>query len=233
VKLLFIPGSGAGREVWLYQTRYFTGSEVIVFPGRPEGSPCPSVEEYVEWLRGYILRQQYQDVVLVGHSLGGAIAQLYGLEHGDELNALVLIGTGARLKVLPALLTTLREMIGNSVAWRKYVENLCARVASDVRQEVIESRVQIGPEVALNDFLCCDRFDTMDRVHHIKLPTLVICGSDDIRTPIKYAHYLTGQISGAREVIISGAQHWVQLEKPNEVNRAMADFLASLGYKVA
>ena len=75
MKLIFIPGSGGGKEEWLYQTRYFADAEAIAFPGHPEGKPCSSVEEYVAWLRDYILRQQYRKVVLVGHSLGGAIAQ--------------------------------------------------------------------------------------------------------------------------------------------------------------
>jgi pimeloyl-ACP methyl ester carboxylesterase len=228
VRLLFIPGSGGGKEEWLYQTRYFPNSEAIVFPGHPEGRPCSSVEEYVSWLRDYLRRQQYRDVVLAGHSLGGAIAQRYGLEFGDELGALVLIGTGARLKVLPALLAKLSRLINDPAGWREYIETLSVGIAEDVRQEVIESRVRIGAEVTLNDFLCCDRFDIMDRIHQIDCPTLVICGREDTLTPVKYAHYLTDRISGAREVIIAGAKHWVQLEQPDEVNRAIADFLSRL-----
>jgi len=229
VKLLFIPGSGSGRKVWLYQTEYFTNSEAIAFPGHPEGEPCSSVEEYVEWLRGYIHRQRYQDVILVGHSLGGAIAQLYGLKYGDEVKALVLVGTGARLKVLPALLSAFKEMITDRAAWRKYVEERYSRVDPEVRQVVIEARTQIGPAVTLNDFLCCDKFDIIDKVHTIKLPTLVICGNEDEMTPVKYAHYLTNKIEAAREVIIDGASHQVFLEKPKEVNQAIAQFLRSLG----
>jgi pimeloyl-ACP methyl ester carboxylesterase len=228
VRLLFIPGSGGGKEEWLYQTRYFPDAEAIVFPGHPEGSPCASVEEYVSWLRDYIRRQRYREVVLAGHSLGGAIAQLYGLEPGDELRALILIGTGARLRVLPALLEKLRSLTTDPAGWREYIETLSAGIAEDVRKEVIESRVRIGPEVTLNDFLCCDRFDIMDRVSQIALPTLVLCGREDALTPVKYARYLTDQISGAREVVIPGAEHWVQLDQPGEVNRAIEDFLSRL-----
>ena len=228
MRLLFIPGSGGGKEEWLYQTRYFPNSEAIVFPGHPEGSPCSSVEEYVSWLRNYIRKQQYREVVLAGHSLGGAIAQLYGLEPGDELRALILSGTGARLRVLPALLEKLKNLTTDSAAWKEFIETLSVDIADEVRREVIESRVRIGPEVTLNDFLCCDRFDIMDRISQIERPTLVVCGREDTLTPVKYAHYLTNQISGAREVIIPEAKHWVQLEQPGEVNRAIADFLSRL-----
>jgi len=82
--------------------------------------------------------------------------------------------------------------------------------------------------VFLNDMLCCDKFDIMDRVHEIKLPALALCGSEDIMTPPKYTKYLADNIEGARGVIIEGGTHMVFAEKPDEVNQAIADFLSSL-----
>ena len=228
MKLLFIPGSGGGKEAWVYQTEYFTDSEAIALPGHPEGEPCSSVDEYVEWLRAYVHQQRYEDVVLAGHSLGGAIAQLYGLKYGDELRALVLIGTGSRLRVHPDILAAVKAMIGDEVAWRKYVEDGASSVEPKVRQVMVEGRMRIGPAVLLNDFLCCDKFDIMDKVHNIKLPTLIICGTEDDMTPVKYARYLTGKIEGATEVIFDGATHMVTREKPREVNQAIERFLAGL-----
>lgn len=228
MKLLFLPGSGAGKEVWAYQTEYFANSEAIVLPGHPEGKPCSSIDEYVEWLRSYIRQRGYQDVVLAGHSVGGAIAQLYGLDYGDELKALVLIGTGARLRVLPALLASLEQMIGDENAWRKFLEGALSATASAVERAVVESRMKIGPAVMLSDLLCCDKFDIMDRVHEIKLPTLLICGTEDEMTPVKYTKYLADKIEGSIQVIVEGATHMVAMEKPAEVNQAIERFLATL-----
>ncbi len=58
MKLLLIPGSGGPKEVWRYQTEYFPDSEGIALPGHPDGEPCTSVDDYVEWLRGYIHRKR-------------------------------------------------------------------------------------------------------------------------------------------------------------------------------
>ena len=228
MKLLLIPGSGSAKGEWVYQTEYFTDSEVVVFPGHPEGEPCHSIDDYVEWLRDYIHQHQYKDVILVGHSMGGTIAQLYGLKYGDEVKALVLIGTGARLRVIPALLTTLEEMITDEVAWRKWLEDEYTLIDAKVRQALLEEGVRIGAAVTLNDYLCCDKFDIMDKVHTIKMPTLVICGSEDLKTPVKYTKYLADKIEGATQVIIEGASHFVHLEKPREVNQAIEEFLGSL-----
>jgi len=229
VKLLFIPGSGCGREAWVYQTEYFTDSEAVVFPGHPDGRPCTSVDDYVEWLWGYIHQHQYHDVILVGHSLGGAIVQLYGLKYPDGVKALVLIGSGARLRVLPAYLTALEEIITDETAWRRYLEEEYSTIDPEVRQALVEEGMQIGPAVTLNDYRCCDKFDIMDKVHTIKLPTLAICGSEDNKTPVKYTRYLADKIEAATQVVIDGASHWVHLEKPKEVNQAIDEFLGRLG----
>jgi len=228
VKLLFIPGAGCGKQAGRCQTEYFNGSEAVALRGHPEGRPCSSIDGYVEWLRGYIHQQQYQDVVLVGHSMGGAVAQLYGLKYGDEVKALVLIGTGARLRVLPDLLKAVEEMVTDEATWIKYLAERYRSTVPEIRQIVIEERMRIGPAVMLNDLLCCDKFDIMDRVHTIKLPTLVICGSDDERAPVKYTHYLASKIDDASEVIVNGAGHWVQTQKPEQVNQAIDSFLVSL-----
>jgi pimeloyl-ACP methyl ester carboxylesterase len=68
----------------------------------------------------------------------------------------------------------------------------------------------------------------MDRIQEIKLPTLAICGSEDVKTPPKYTKYLASKIEGARELIIEGGTHMVFAEQPEVVNQAIEDFLNSL-----
>ncbi len=229
MKLLFIPGSGSGKDAWVYQTEYFTDAEAVALPGHPDGEACSSVDEYAEWLHDYIHQQGYQDVVLIGHSLGGAIAQVYGLKYGDEVKALVLSGTGGRLRVRPDILEGLKGMIGDDAAWRKDLEDSYSSADPKFREVAIESRMKIGPAVTLNDFQCCDKFDIMDRVHDINLPTLILCGTEDEMTPVKYTKYLAEKIEAATQVVVDGATHWVLMEKPREVNQAIEKFLGSLG----
>jgi len=160
--------------------------------------------------------------------MGGAVAQLYGLNYGDEVKALVLIGTGAKLSVHPDFLKVAEEMVTDEAAWIKYLEGRLKGAAPEIRRAIIEERMRIGPAVTLNDLICCCEFDIMDRVHHIKLPTLVISGSEDETVPVKNTHYLASRIEGASKVIVNRAGHWVQVEKPRQVNQAIDSFLASL-----
>ena len=228
MKLLFIPGASCGKRAWMCQALYFNGSEAISLPGHPEGKPCTSIDGYVEWLRSYIQGQRYQDVILAGHSMGGAVVQLYGLKYSAEVRALILVGTGAKLRIRPDLLKSVEGMITDRAGWVEYLKERHRTTVPEIRQRVIEERLRIGPSVMLNDLLCCDKFDILDKVHTIKLPTLVICGIEDELAPVRYAHYLKDEIRGAREVVVQGAGHWVQAEKPYEVNQAIESFLAGL-----
>jgi len=227
MKILLVPGSGAGGNLWQYQTRFFPNAEAISLPGHPDGTPKNSIPEYVEWLHSYIKGKGYKDIILGGHSLGGGIAQLYALNYPRGLKGLMLIGTGARLRVLPDTLSTLRGLIGNDFAWRKFIE-AAPQPADPVLLSIRETRYKIGPAVMLNDLLCCDKFDILDRVHEIKLPTLIIVGTQDVSTPVKYSQYLQNKIAGSKLVIIEGATHNIMIDKPDEVNRAIADWLVRL-----
>jgi pimeloyl-ACP methyl ester carboxylesterase len=65
----------------------------------------------------------------------------------------------------------------------------------------------------------------MGRLPEIKVPALVIGGSADKLTPLKYARYLAEHIPDARLVIIEGAGHMVMLEQPEQVADAVREFV--------
>jgi len=230
MKLIFVHGSGNTAQVWHYQIAHFPDTDAVNLPGHlTPDEPCTSVEDYADWLHSYILGHKYSDPVLVGHSLGSAICQVYALEYPKDVRALILIGTGARLRVAPEFLSLMRDGIKDPSGWLKnFIEPRYSRVAIEVREKVIARIAQVGPAVQLNDFICCDKFDIMDKIDKIKVPTLVICGSEDEMTPPKYASYLATKIKGAKLALINGGTHLVFAEKPQAVNQAIEQFLATL-----
>jgi pimeloyl-ACP methyl ester carboxylesterase len=229
VKLIFIHGAGNAGLVWHYQTGHFADSEAISLPGHPEGKPCTSIEDYAEWLHQCVLSKGYSEPVLAGHSMGGAVAQMYALNYPQDVKGLILIGTGARLRVRPDFLSLMEAGIETPATWLKnLVEPFYSRVAPEVREKVIKKVAEVGARAQLNDFRCCDKLDIIDRVHQITAPTLVICGTDDEMTPVKFSQYLANKIAGARLAIFEGGSHFVFMEKPEEVNRAIEEFLCGL-----
>ncbi|UCH50460.1 MAG: alpha/beta hydrolase, partial [Chloroflexota bacterium] len=123
MKLIFIHGAGNTSLLWHYQTKYFTGSEAINLPGHPEGKACTSIDEYAQWFHQYVSQGKHLPLAIAGHSLGGAIALMYALDYPGDVKALILIGTGARLRVRPDLLKILEDSIDTPDQWlRKIAE---------------------------------------------------------------------------------------------------------------
>jgi len=229
MRLIFIHGSGAYGAIWRYQTDYFPASDAINLPGHLQGQTLNSVEEYTDWLREYIREKRYENAVLAGHSLGGAITLMYALKCPQELKGIIIISSGARLRVHPRYLTPLEEAIkGNLQEWYQVLEGMYRLTLEDYKNEVIEQRKAIGPAVMLSDFLCCDKFDLMDKVQEIKLPAVIICGELDVMTPVKYANYLGAKLTNSKVLIIPKATHLIFAEKPNAVNKAIEDFVKGL-----
>jgi pimeloyl-ACP methyl ester carboxylesterase len=229
MSIIFVHGSGSCGDIWRYQTEYFPGSHAVNLPGHPYGQALQSVEECVEWLNEYIQGKGFKDVALTGHSFGGAIALMYALTYPQELKGVIIIGSGARLRVHPMFLIPCEKAIkGNTQKWYELVEEMYGLAPEDYKREMVEKQKAIGPAVMLNDFLCCDKFDIMDRVHEIKVPTLIICGESDVMTPAKFADYLGARIANSKVVVIPETSHFVLAEKPEAVNKAIQDFLTEI-----
>ncbi len=229
MKLILIPGSGGTEEVWKYQIEYFPNAEAVNLPGHPDGELCTSIEDYTDWLWRYILKQGYSQPVLAGHSMGGAIVQMYALKYPKDVKGIVLIGTGARLRVAPEILSVVQEGIENPSVWvENFLEVQFARIDAVMKKQVTNKALELGARVQLSDMLCCDKFDVMDKVHQIEVPTLILCGSEDEMTPPKYSSYLAGRINGSNLTMVDGGTHFVFAEKPEAVNQAIERFVNSL-----
>ena len=231
--LVFVHGSGGSHLIWNYQRRFFEKSYNVVavdLPGHGEAGSdgADSIGAYAEHLL-HLLQALPGDVFcLIGHSLGGAIVQEFTLLYPQYVEALVLVGTGARLRVLPEILEGIQERFEETV---KMICNYAfsKKTSRDMIEKGIETMLQARPTVLYGDFAACDRFDIMDRVGNIRVPTLVVCGGDDVMTPPKYAQYLAEKITEARLEVIDGAGHMVMLEKPDEFNSRVMEFLQTLG----
>ncbi len=228
MKLVFLHGAGSSSLAYYYQLRHFRNSKAIDLPGHSTGKACNDIESYLEWVRGFISARRYKDVVLCGHSMGGAISLLYALRYPEELKGLILIGTGARLRVHQDYLNLCRQPGPDNANWLAGHMRHFNSVAPDMHPVLSQRAEEVGPEVELNDLMACDRFDVMDQLGKIDLPTQILCGSDDVMTPVKYSDYLTEHMQNAQKVVISGGSHFVQMEKFKKVNEEIESFMGSL-----
>jgi len=228
--LLMIHGSGGNKDNWRGQFGGLKGINVaaIDLPGHGE-TPGPGmnrVEDYASWLAEFIAAGPIRPV-LMGHSLGGAIAQMLALDNPVLIRGLILVGTGSRLKVLPAIL---ENFLKDPAATFKLIVQFAYDDKADPKfiQRGYEEMVQRPPEVAHGDFSACNDFDVSARLGEIKLLTLMIVGAGDKLTPPKYSEFLAGGIAGSKVIVIPGAGHMVPLEQPQAFNQAVLDFMAGV-----
>jgi pimeloyl-ACP methyl ester carboxylesterase len=192
--------------------------------GKSPGDGRDSVEEYADEIYGVIKRLNVGRCCVAGHSLGGAIAMSLALSHHDVVKGVVLIGTGAKLRVLPRILEGIKKSKENTI---NDINTLAfsKEASSALKKDSFEEMMQCRAEVIYKDFNACDRFDMMDSISSLTIPALIVCGTEDSLTPPKYSHYLDKAIQDSRLVLIEDAGHMVMMEKPEEVNRAIGEFV--------
>lgn len=227
--LVFIHGSGGSNVLWRAQVDALTwraNTIALDLPGHGQsrGPAMRRTEDYARAVADFIQAVDGPRPIPCGLSLGGGIVQQLILDYPGRFVAGILVGTGARLRVMPAILQGIEKDYQAHLAG---LPRVAASPKTDPKllRSIMEASVNCPAEVTLGDFLACDRFDVMDRLGEIDVPVLIICGEDDKLTPPKYAEYLETNIKNARRAHIMDAGHLVPAEKPGEVNQAIVDFL--------
>ena len=230
--VLFIHGAGGGQFSWSFQKGFFErefNPIIIELPGHGEsgGQGEEEIKRYAEHVFLFLKTLGLGRLFLVGHSMGGAIVQTLALTHPEGMKGMVLVGTGARLKVFPAVLEGIKDHFEETV--RRIVQYAYSRKAPpELIERGIEHLMTCRPQVLYGDFLACDRFDLMTEVEKINLPTLIICGSDDEMTPVKYSEYLHHHIGHSILEILPDAGHMVMMESPDVFNQKVSEFLRGI-----
>jgi pimeloyl-ACP methyl ester carboxylesterase len=231
--LVLIHGAGGSHLHWPPELRRMPGEIVysVDLPGHGQsgGNPEDSIGGYARKLMTWMDHLDLASTVLVGHSMGGAIAMTVALEDPERIRGLILVGSGARLRVNPQILA----LTGDKDLYRqatKLVTQWAFSEHADVRlMELAQKRMaEVPASVVHADFIACDHFDIMDRLLEILAPTLILCGAEDQLTPVKYSQYLAENMPHARLVVIETAGHMVMLEKPLEIVKHTHNFLQNI-----
>lgn len=230
--IVFVHGAGGSGGVWQRQ-RFDLDRGVntvcLDLPGHglSPGPGCDTITAYADYLLRFVAAIGLERTILAGHSMGGAVVIEATLKQPKLVEALVLVASGARLRVNPALLRAWEEE-ANTAAHRMVESCFGPETSERLRAWSLEQLVGVRPEVVLDDWRACDRFDRMGQLEQIRQPTLVVCGSLDRLTPPKFSRYLADHLPHATLTLIERAGHMVMLERAGDLNRAMLRFLALL-----
>jgi len=220
---VFIHGAGAGPGVWSRQEPRFEGAASLALPGHPLGDPARSVEAAAEWVAG-ALAEIEGPRVLVGHSLGAAIALETAIARPDAVAGLVTIGGGARLPVDPRLIEGARTDFPATV--RRMAAASFMDGEGPVVDELAASMTESGPDTLLADLEACAAFDVRDRLDAVRVPVLVVVGGADRMTPPGLSEELARGLPQAAMIVVPEAGHMVMSEQAGAVDLLIAAQLA-------
>lgn len=230
--LVFIHGSGGDHTNWIRQYTLLKNAfniAVLDLPGhgRSEGPGEQDVAAYVEWVKKILDSLKIFNPVLIGHSLGAAIALSFVIRYDTAAAAVVPVAGGVKMPVNPVILEGfLRDpasVIGMAAKFS---------IAKQNREKfsglIAESLSRINPEIIHGDFSACNSLDITEAVAGIRIPAMVICGAEDKMTPPSLSQFISDRIPGARLTLIEGAGHFVMMENPEAFNAALTDFVNAL-----
>jgi len=232
--ILMIHGAGQTGKTWDNQfeilrneSKFNIISVDLPGHGSSTGPGCSSINEYKNFIKGFCEELDLTNLILVGHSMGGGIAQVYTIDSPQTVNSLILVATGSRLRVAKETLDLVKT------DYDRFCEIAPSRAFAssspdELKEEFRNGLLSTAPEVVYQDFVACDEFDFTNGVQDIRVPTLIVSGDQDILTPVKYGECLHERIKNSRFHVIRGAGHFIMKEKPREFNEVLLNFLESL-----
>jgi pimeloyl-ACP methyl ester carboxylesterase len=228
-RLVLIHGTGCSADSWRYQVLGLSADlevTAIDLPGHGASSADvePSIEVYAEAVGGLVQRLGKRRVVLAGHSMGGAVALEVALMRPELLKGLVLVAAAAYLDTLaftPDILLWAIATVPHKFKGMFFSKSVAGEALAIARSDVRRCSL----ETVLGDVAVCKRFDFRGRLGELGLPALILCGSDDLITPVRHSRLLHKEIEGSVLTVIEGAGHMLPLEAPEQVNAAIRDFI--------
>ena len=242
--LILIHGGLLDRRMWDGQFELFSRwSRVIRYDNRNHGLSrgLPDSFSYHEDLNRIMEALGIQRARLVGLSLGGAIAIDFALAHPEKVSALVLVSSGLSGYEFRDSTLKVNQKKQADAAARKdmnaYVEyfqrswtdgphRTPEQVNRDVRQKVREMcKATLSKPEPDNTTIPLEP-PAVGRLSSIHIPTLFVLGDLDMASIQEISGLVLKGIPGSRKVVIKGAAHMVNMEKPEEFNEVVGEFLS-------
>jgi pimeloyl-ACP methyl ester carboxylesterase len=183
--------------------------------------------------------REFQDALgiersnIVGHSMGGWVASLFAYESPDRVNKLVLVASGGAATRTLASMTQFKPPSKEQIRHQMEQRVKAPGVDLDQRAEIELAKTQLPGAVDayqrvlnhMNNATTRARYNTLRRLPHIKAPTLVVWGTDDATNALELGKQTHELLPSSKMVIIENCGHYIPTEHPDELNRALIEFL--------
>lgn len=227
--LLLLHGGIVDNRSWKFQIPELAKHFQVIAPdtrahGRSTDSDKPLsyalfASDWVQLLKHLGIAKAH----IVGWSDGGCTGLALGINHPEVVKSLVLIGTPYNISNYhDGILKLFEKITPESFEASEDPFN-----AKKMYQEVAPDPDYwpVLVKKLVNDMFTRDPNFTLDQLKTIQAPSLVMIGDKEQYYPLKHAEDMTMAIPNAELAVIPDATHMVAWEKPEEVNKAILDFL--------
>ncbi len=241
--VIFVTGLAGFASFWHYQVAAFAKRyDVVTYDHRGIGESDPihgvyTIDRMAADLIALMNALGIERAHVVGHSTGGALAQILAIEHPKRLASIVLSASWTKADAYFRRLFALRKDILQRLGPSAYVQASTlllypswwiARNNEKLRQAEAQSLAAFAPtEIVASRIDAILAFDRTAQLSRIKTPTLVVGAEDDVVTPAYFSEELARLIPGAEVKIFPRGGHSFTEVRPREFNQAVLPFLAS------
>jgi len=215
--------AGNGRTAIAPDLSGFGGSADLPGPFTMEG--------YADAVARMLDAQDISQIVLVGGSMGGVVAQHFALRHHDRLKRLLLVATGA-FTTEPAAALAKADVLAsapwNTATAESIVAGFFHQPQSGERKEMV-MRIAMGASqsAAVEAARSNARSNTFDRLGSIVVPVMIIQGCHDKVRTAQHAAAMREQMADCHVVVLSNSGHTPQLEEPDAFHDLALPFLTA------
>ncbi len=245
--LVCVHGAGMSSVVWMDVVRRIPPARRVIaldLPGHAQSQPwhadVPVLDLYRDAVGTVCAHLGVGRAVLMGHSMGGAIALACALAWPERVAGLVLVNSAARLGVSPEVGELLARALPSQDAAKggnvwvdrmpDELADLCFSPAThkDVRERWQAVLLSASRQTVLDDFAACGGFDVSERLSALKLPALIVGGRDDLLVPPRALQATAEKLYGAQLRLLPDTAHLTHLEQHEPFLNLLAEFLRSV-----
>jgi pimeloyl-ACP methyl ester carboxylesterase len=241
--LLLIAGFGCDHTIWsLVAPHLASRYRVVAFDNRGTGQTSgpdavSSIRQLADDAAGLLDALGLVPAHVAGHSMGGQIAQELALAHPEQVRALMLLSSCARVddrgKAIIESWGELPRQVDAATGARLtlpwvYTSAFYARpgVIEEVIAQIVANPFPPRAAAIYGQSRAISAGNTLARLGAMDCPTLVLVGSEDILLPIAFSEQLVRGIRGAELVILEKTGHGLLIESPAAVATALIDFVS-------
>ena len=235
--LVLVHGFLGSSKMWNLQIDFFKYHFRVITPDLPgfgrsnKAKSHNSIQSIANFLLDRLEEKKIDKFHLLGHSMGGMIAQEMAKKSGGKISKLVCYSTGPRGE-MPGRFETIDQSRENLK--KKGLEITAKNIAKTwfIKGEdakyfdiCIEAGKQTTLETADNSLVAINNWNSVDNLKDIKNETLIIWGDQDKSYNLKQIQTLENNIENSKLIIFKNCAHNVHLEQPNQFNKTIKDFL--------